>query len=182
MRLIGTMIVAAAVTVMAASAQVNQRRENQQDRVAQGINSGQLTAGETHNLETKEAAINQEVHTDRTLNGGKLTSQERQIVNGQQNRVSKQISADKHNAIKQPTPTTLVGARRENQQNRIGNGIASGRLTAGQAASLEKGAVGINQQVRADRAANGGTLTPAQRNLINHEQNQQSRKIYRAKH
>jgi hypothetical protein len=46
MRFIGTMVVAAAVTVMSAAAQTNtvdQRKENQQDRVAQGIKSGQLT-------------------------------------------------------------------------------------------------------------------------------------------
>lgn len=185
MRLTSTMIVAAMITVMAASAQpnlVNQRRENQQDRVAQGIKSGQLTARETGNLETKAAAINQEVHTDRTLNGGKLTSQERQTVNQQQNQVSRQIYADKHNAVTQPTPRTEVGARRENQQDRIGNGVASGRLSAGQTARLEKGATAINQQVRADRLANGGSLTPAQRTQVNQEQNQMSGKIYRAKH
>ena len=34
---------------------VNQRRENQQDRIAQGVQSGSLTAGETANLEKKEA-------------------------------------------------------------------------------------------------------------------------------
>src|SRR6266446_8330365 len=39
---------------------VAQRKENQQDRIAQGVKSGQLTAGETANLETKEAAINGE--------------------------------------------------------------------------------------------------------------------------
>ena len=184
MRLIGTMTMVAAVTVMVASAQnvVNQRRENQQDRVAQGIGSGQLTAGETANLETKEAAINQEVHTDRTLNGGRLTGQERQTVNQQQNQMSKQIYADKHNAIQQPTPTTQVGARRENQQDRIANGVASGRLTAGQTARLEKGEVGINKEVRTDRAANGGTLTAAQRKQVNQQQNFRSGKIYRAKH
>ena len=50
MKLIGTMIVAATIAVMTAAAQtdkVDQRRESQQDRVAQGIKSGQLTAGET---------------------------------------------------------------------------------------------------------------------------------------
>ena len=57
-------------------------------------------------METREAAINQEVHTDRTLNGGKLTGQEKQIVNRQQNQMSKQISADKHNASNQPAPKT----------------------------------------------------------------------------
>ena len=38
--------------------------------------------------------------------------QERQTVNGQQNQVSKQIYADKHNAVTRPTPGTEVGARR----------------------------------------------------------------------
>jgi opacity protein-like surface antigen len=52
---------------------VNQRRENQQDRIAQGVQSGSLTAGETANLEKKEAAVNQEVRADRSLNGGHLT-------------------------------------------------------------------------------------------------------------
>ena len=42
---------------------IAQRKENQQDRIANGINSGQLTAGETTNLETKEAAINGEEKT-----------------------------------------------------------------------------------------------------------------------
>jgi len=179
------MIVAAMVAVMGASAQpnlVNQRRENQQDRIAQGIGSGQLTAGETGNLETKEAAINQEVHTDRTLNGGKLTGQERQTVNQQQNQMSRQIYADKHNAVTQPTPKTEVGARRENQQDRIANGVASGRLSAGQTARLEKGETAINKQVRADRLANGGKLTAAQRAQVNQQQNHMGGKIYRAKH
>ena len=48
---------------------VGQRKENQQDRIAQGVKSGQLTAGETANLETKEAAINGETRADRAANG-----------------------------------------------------------------------------------------------------------------
>jgi hypothetical protein len=176
------MILTAAVAAMCATAQVNQRKENQQDRVAQGIKSGELTAGETANLERKEAAINQEVRTDRTLNGGKLTPAERQQVNRQQNRMSGQIYADKHNAAQQPTPKSEVGVRRENQQDRIANGIASGRMSAGEAAKVEKGEVAINREVRSDRAANGGKLTPAEKRQVNGQQNQMSRKIYRAKH
>jgi hypothetical protein len=80
---------------------INQRRENQQDRIAQGVKSGQLTAGETANLETKEAAINKEVRADRQANGGKLTQAERAQVNRQLNRTSKQIYRDKHNAAHQ---------------------------------------------------------------------------------
>lgn len=81
---------------------VNERRKNQQDRIAQGVKSGQLSDKETANLENKEHKLNQEVHTDRSANGGKLTSQERTQVNGQQNKLSKQIYVDKHNAQTQP--------------------------------------------------------------------------------
>ena len=157
--------------------------ENQQERVAQGVKSGQLTAGETANVETKVAAINQEVRTDRTLNGGKLTGQEKQTVNRQQNQMSKQIYADKHNAATQPSGTkSEVGARAKNQQERIGNGIASGKLKPGQTAKLEKNEAGINKEVKTDRSANGGKLTAAERKQVNQQQNQASRKIYKAKH
>jgi hypothetical protein len=73
------------------------RKENQQDRIAQGVKSGQLTAGETARLENKETAINHETRTDRAANGGKLTNAEKAKVNRQQNRVSKDIYRDKHN-------------------------------------------------------------------------------------
>src|SRR6266705_1646364 len=70
---------------------VAQRKENQQDRIAQGVKSGQLTAGETANLEMKEAAINGETKADRAANGGKRTAAEKKQINGQQNQLSKQI-------------------------------------------------------------------------------------------
>jgi hypothetical protein len=73
------------------------RKENQQDRIAQGVKSGQLTAGETAHLENKEARINRETRNDRAANGGKLTNAEKAKVNRQQNRVSKDIYRDKHN-------------------------------------------------------------------------------------
>ena len=184
MRLTGTMMAAAMATLMVAGAQTNvgQRKENQQDRVAQGIRSGQLTAGEAAGLEKKEAAINQEVRADRALNGGKLTGQEKQIVNRQQNQMSKQIYADKHNAAKAAVPKSEVGKRSENQQDRIAAGVASGKLSAGQTAKIEKNEAAINKEVRTDRAANGGKLTAAEKKQVNQQQNQMSRKIYRDKH
>ena len=166
----------------AQSTEVGQRKENQQDRIAQGVKSGQLTAGETSNLEKKESSINQEVKTDRSLNGGKLTQQERNTVNRQQNQMSNQIYQDKHNTATQHYGNNEVGARRKNQQQRIANGIQSGKLNAAQTSRLEKGEAGINQQVRADRAANGGKLTPGEKQTINQKQNQASQRIYKAKH
>ena len=97
-----TAMFGAALTMVNANAQtVNQRRENQQDRIGQGVKSGQLTAGETANLESKEAALNHEVHNDRSMNNGHLTPGEKAQVNRQQNRLSRQIYRDKHNARKQ---------------------------------------------------------------------------------
>jgi hypothetical protein len=161
---------------------IAQRKENQQDRIAQGVKSGQLTAGETANLETKEAAINGETKADRAANGGKLTSAEKKQINGQQNQLSKQIYKDKHNANTQHYGNNKVDQRRENQQDRIAQGIKSGQLTAGETAKLENQQKGINQQVAADRKANGGKLTSGEKQQVNKEQNAASKNIYHKKH
>jgi len=162
-------------------ATVNQRRENQQDRIANGVQSGQLTAGETKRLESREANVNREIKAGRAANGGTLTPAERRQVNRQQNRISRSIYADKHNAAQQNYKGE-VGARQHNQQQRIAQGIHSGQMTAGEAARSEHRQQAINHQIHADRAANGGTLTGAERRQINHEQNRSSRQIYRQKH
>ncbi len=146
------------------------------------MKSGQLTAGETANLETKEAAINGETKADRAANGGKLTAAEKKQINGQQNQVSKQIYKDKHNANTAHYGDNKVGQRRENQQDRIAQGIKSGQLTAGETAKLENQQKGINKQVAADRKANGGTLTASEKKQVNHEQNAASKNIYHQKH
>ncbi|HET9400699.1 MAG TPA: hypothetical protein VFO34_07085 [Candidatus Acidoferrales bacterium] len=171
-----------ATSTQSAPATIQDRRENQQDRIAQGVNSGQLTPGETANLETKEAALNGEIAADRKANGGTLTQTEKQQVNQQQNQLSKQIYTDKHNSASDHFGNSEVGQRQENQQDRIAQGINSGQLTAGETAKLETNQAAINQQVKADRQANGGTLTPAEKKQINKEQNQQSKNINRAKH
>ena len=161
---------------------IGDRKENQQDRIAKGVKSGQLTAGETANLETKEAAINGETKADRAANGGKLTVAEKAKVSKQQNSLSKQIYKDKHNANTAHYGNNKVDKRRENQQDRIAQGIKSGKLTAGETAKLENQQKGINQQVSADRKANGGKLTSAEKKQVNHEQNQASKNIYHKKH
>jgi hypothetical protein len=95
----------AAATVLAitlpADQKIAQRKENQQDRIAQGVKSGQLTAGETARLETKESRVNKEIRADRAANGGKLTGAEKAQVNHQQNKMSKAIYKDKHNSAVQ---------------------------------------------------------------------------------
>jgi hypothetical protein len=161
---------------------IAQRKDDQQNRIANGVQNGSLTAGETSKLESKEAAINAETRADRSANGGKLTSSEKTQINKQQNQVSKNIYQDKHNANNAHYGNNEVGQRRENQQDRIANGVRSGQLTAGESAKLENQQRGINRQVAEDRSANGGKLTGAEKTQINHEQNQASRNIHNKKH
>jgi hypothetical protein len=161
---------------------VNGRRFTQQGRIASGVSSGQLTAGETKNLEGREAKLNGEIHNDRAANGGKLTPEERQQVNQQQNNLSKSIYNDKHNANTANYGSNEVGARRENQQDRIANGIRSGQMSPSEVAKTEGHEQNINHQIAADRQANGGRLTPAEKKTINQKQNSASRQIYNDKH
>ena len=56
---------------------INQRKVDQQDRIANGVKSGQLTAGETARLEHQEAGINREERGMRAQDNGHLTKQDR---------------------------------------------------------------------------------------------------------
>jgi hypothetical protein len=75
-----------------------------------------------------------------------------------------------------------IARREERQQKRIGQGVANGSLTAGEAAHLERQESRLNREVRNDRKANGGQLTPAERAQINRQQNRLSKEIYTDKH
>jgi hypothetical protein len=173
---------ATSTTTTTDPASIAQRKTNQQDRIANGIDSGQLTAGETKNLETKEADVNKEEHTMRSEDDGHLTSADRSTLDHQQNRLSNQIYDDKHNANTAHYSNTEIGQRRQNQQDRIAQGVKSGQLTAGETAHLENQQQGINREVRADRQANGGKLTGLDKKSINQSQNRASGNIYRDKH
>jgi hypothetical protein len=80
MRRVTTSIIAVVMALSATAAfgegKVAVRQERQQQRIAQGVKSGSLTAAGTAHLENREAAINRQVRADRA-------------VNQRQNRVSK---------------------------------------------------------------------------------------------
>jgi hypothetical protein len=162
--------------------EIQQRKENQQDRIGNGIQSGQLTAGETKNLENKEAGINKEEKNMRAADDGHLTAADRAKINRQQNRVSNDIYRDKHNANTAHYGNNEVGQRRENQQDRIAQGVKSGQLTPAETSKLENQQQGINREVSGMRQANGGKLTPADKKAVNQQQNAASKNIYNKKH
>ena len=100
MKMISVAVIAAvlAVSLSAGAAEVDRREGRQQERIAQGVQSGQLTPQETARLERKEARIDREIKRDRAANGGTLTPAERRRINRQQTRVSRQIYREKHDA------------------------------------------------------------------------------------
>lgn len=71
-------------------------------------------------------------------------------------------------------------ARQENQRERIVNGVHNGELTARETRRLAAGQVHLNRVEK--RAKADGVVTARERAHLNHEANQQSRRIHRQKH
>jgi hypothetical protein len=176
----GTTSTAAPTTT--APGEIQQRKDNQQDRIANGVQDDQLTPGETKNLETKEAGINHEESTMRSQDDGHLTAADKTKINNQQNHLSNQIYTDKHNANTAHYGNGEVGQRQQAQQDRIANGMRSGQLTAGESRNLEKQQQGINQEKNGMKEANGGKLNATDKSTLNKQQNQASKNIYNKKH
>ncbi len=75
---------------------VEKRRQIQQERIGQGVSSGQLTPRETMNLERQQAGI--ERAERRAGADGKITPGERARLHRRQDRASRNIFRKKHNA------------------------------------------------------------------------------------
>jgi hypothetical protein len=75
-----------------------------------------------------------------------------------------------------------VNRREANQQKRIGNGVANGKLTSKQATHLEKRETAVQNREKRDMAKNNGHLTKAEQRGINHQQNRISHSIAKDKH
>jgi hypothetical protein len=76
--------------------------------------------------------------------------------------------------------TPNLDAREAQQRARIHNGVVSGELTRPEARRLAAGQVHLNRAEA--RAKADGVVTARERARLQHEANQQSRRIYRQKH
>lgn len=95
-------------------------------------------------------------------------------------------------AVAQDSPTTPAPVppqkqtgfrkRQENQRDRIEQGLKSGELSKGEATRLEHQHRALNREAAHMRKEDGGTLTQADKAKLNHQENRESRRIYRAKH
>ena len=79
---------------------VNQRQHNQDQRIRQGVRSGELTKQETGGLLQERRAIRQEERDYKS--DGKLTKDERKDLHQDLNALSKDIYNEKHDDEKRP--------------------------------------------------------------------------------
>ena len=96
-RIVFATLVAAAALPLAAQTstpRIDQREVNQQQRIEQGVNSGQLTPKETAKLEKGEAKIDK--MEAKAKSDGKVTGKERKKLTKAQNKESKKIYKEKH--------------------------------------------------------------------------------------
>ena len=161
-----------------------QRDVNQQQRIEQGLQSGQLNTKEAGRLEREQQHVDRvEAHD---LKDGHVSAAEQMRLDKVQNAASADIYKQKHDA-QQGNPNSASSQRMQtdvqrnvNQQTRIQNGMQNGSLTNREASRVEAG------QARTDRkisnAAADGHVGAAEQGRVQRTENRQSRDIYRKKH
>jgi hypothetical protein len=99
---LAALLTAAALPVAAQTATpgVDQRQANQEARIQQGVQSGQLTPKETAKLEKGQAKV--QAVENKAKADGKVTSRERAKLAKAQNKQSRKIYKQKHDAQKSP--------------------------------------------------------------------------------
>jgi hypothetical protein len=161
-----------------------QRDVNQQERIEQGLQSGELSTKEAGQLERKEQQIDRtQAHA---MKDGTLSPAEKARIQREQNQASREIYRDKHNAI-HGNPNSASSQRMQadvqrnvNQQERINQGVRSGELTNHEAGALERGQAHVDR-AEANAAANGH-VGAAEQARIQGKENNQSKRVYNKKH
>ena len=160
-----------------------QRNANQQQRIEQGLQSGALTTKEASKLEREQTQV--ERMEKNALKDGALNPAESARIQSAQNKTSKSIAAQKHDA-QLGNPASKSSQRMQadvqrnvNQQARIEQGVKSGKLSNQEVASLERGQAHVNR-AEANAAANGRVGAVEQANVQGKE-NVQSARVYNKK-
>ena len=98
--LISLITAAAAVPVYAQTdtPKVDTRQERQQERIDQGVASGELNQREAGRLQKEQERISR--HEEKAKADGVVTKQERRKLNREQDRASRHIKREKHDRQK----------------------------------------------------------------------------------
>ena len=161
-----------------------QRDVNQQTRIEQGLKSGELNTREAAKLEKEEAHVDHLQAKD--MKDGSLSPAEKARLSAAQNKVSKDIYAEKHDA-QTGNPNSASSKRMQadvqrnvNQETRIEQGVKSGSLNETEAARLERGQARVDRKEA--RAGADGHVGAHEQAAIQRTENRQSRHIFRKKH
>jgi len=161
-----------------------QRDVNQQNRIEQGLQSGQLTTREAGKLEREETKVERD--QSKAMQDGKLSPAEKARLAREQNNVSRDIARDRNNA-QTGNPNSASSQRMQadvkrdvNQQRRIEQGVQSGQLTTRETARLEGGQA--RDTAAQARAGADGKVTAREQRRVQSAENRQSQHIYRQKH
>jgi uncharacterized membrane protein YebE (DUF533 family) len=160
---------------------VNQRQLNQQQRIHQGVRSGELTRGEARRLGGEQRQIRAEERAYKS--DGHLDRYERADLRHDQNAASRDIYRQKHDAQDRPGAAVRdpgVNAPQQNQRERIGQGVRSGELTRDEAKTLGSQQKAIRAEERSYKS--DGVVTRDERKDLHQDLNQASRDIYSQKH
>jgi hypothetical protein len=181
---LGSSVLSTAAWANTLAGQDQQRDVNQQERIEQGLKSGELSSKEAGHLERDEQHVDRMEARD--LRSGSINPAEQARLNAAQNRASQAIYDDKHNAAA-GNPNSASSQRLQtdvqrnvNQQQRIANGMRSGALTNREAGRLERGQAHVARR-EANAARNGHVGFGGQRR-IQRSENRQSRRIFNNKH
>ena len=161
-----------------------QRNVNQQQRIEQGLQSGQLTTREAAKLEKGESRVERlEANANKD---GTLTDAEKARIQKAQNAESKEISRLKNNN-RTGNPNSASSKRMQadvqrnvNQQKRIEQGVQSGQLTGHETAKLERGQARVNATEA--RAGADGHVGAKEQARVQAKENRQSGRVYKEKH
>jgi hypothetical protein len=95
--LIASIALAAFIPVAASAGEVQNRIDNQNARINQGVANGSLTYGEYHRLDVAADRIQWQRNRDLRAGDGHLTPVEYRNLNREENNLSDRIYFDKHN-------------------------------------------------------------------------------------
>ena len=171
---------------------VNHRQHIQQQRIQQGVRSGELTRNESRNLQGQAREIRREERNYKA--DGNFTRAERADVHRDLNRLSRDIRRERHDGQQRFDPRRFdprhgssghfgsrgVDRMQKHQRDRVAQGIRSGELTRAEASRLMAEQRAIRQEERAYRA--DGVLTGYERRDLWQDLNAASRHIYNETH
>lgn len=160
------------------------RNTEQQQRIENGLKSGQLSTHEAATLEHQEQRVDRTESRD--MRDGTLSATDKAQIHHEQNHVSADIHAQKHDA-QTGNPASASSQRMQadvqrnvNQQARINQGVRSGALTNHETGTLEHGQARVDGKEA--KAGADGRIGARGQAHIQHAENRQSGRVYRKKH